>query len=306
TPHQVRQSLPLPRALTTHKYKEGHVLLICGSQRYMGAAILTGLAARASGVGLLSIAVPAALKTAIAARIPDAITIACPETESGAIAHLPKDLSNALQFGKYEAIACGPGLTVEAMAAIEAVLASPGPLLLDADGLNGLAKIGLDAIAARSPLTVLTPHFGEFKRLFFPPPNFSVSNRQDPVFPNENGDRISLVQTSAANSGAMVVLKGARVAIAHPDGRTWLNPNSTPALARGGSGDVLTGLMGGLMAQAIARSIPVESMIPVAVWWHAQAGCLATQQRTELGVDAETLTQYLAQVIQTLSPHQRG
>ena len=278
------RSLPIPRSLTTHKYKEGHVLLICGSQQYMGAAILTGLAARASGVGLLSMAVPAALKTAIATRIPDAITIACPETESGAIARLP----DSVNLAKYQTIACGPGLTLDALPVVQPLLGCNCPLILDADGLNALASLGMEAIASRSQLTVLTPHEGEFKRLF-PELASDLGN---------GGDRLATVQTSAHTSGAMVALKGHRMAIAHPDGRVWINPQSTSALARGGSGDVLTGLMGGLLAQAIARQIPPEPMVATAAWWHAQAGREAASQRTELGVDAETLVTYLNAAIQ--------
>ncbi|MEM9213167.1 MAG: NAD(P)H-hydrate dehydratase [Cyanobacteria bacterium P01_F01_bin.150] len=281
--------LPIPRPLTTHKYKEGHLLCICGSQRYMGAAILTGLAARASGVGLLSIAVPSGLKTAIATRIPDAITIGCPETASGAIAHLPEDVGFGEGLEKYDAIACGPGLSIEALHVIEKLLAqmmsSTIPLLLDADGLNGMAKLGIKQLKSRPGLTVLTPHLGEFKRLF---PSIAPMT-----------DRIKMAQSAAETSGAMVVLKGGRVAIAHPDGRAWINPESTPALARGGSGDVLTGLMGGLMAQATVRGLDITSMAATAVWWHAQAGRVAAQERTELGVDAETLAQYLIPMLQS-------
>lgn len=276
-------TLPIPRPPTTHKYKEGHVLLICGSQRYMGAAMLTGLAARASGVGLMSIAVPSALKTAIATRIPDAITIACPETESGAIAHLPTDI----RLDTYDAIACGPGLSTEVLTVVKQVIATEDiPLLLDADGLNGVAALGIESLNARPGLTVLTPHLGEFRRLF---PGIGPMS-----------DRVKMAQEAATISGAIVVLKGGRVAIAHPDQRVWINPNSTPALARGGSGDVLTGLMAGLMAQAAARYLIVDTLIPTAVWWHAQAGGYAAHQRTELGVDAETLAEMLIPSLQSI------
>jgi NAD(P)H-hydrate epimerase len=79
--------------------------------------------------------------------------------------------------------------------------------------------------------------------------------------------------------------------IANPDGQTWVIPESTPALARGGSGDVLTGLMGGILAQNPQDSL--EKLVAIAAWWHAQAGILAAKERTELGVDAWTLSQYL-------------
>jgi ADP-dependent NAD(P)H-hydrate dehydratase / NAD(P)H-hydrate epimerase len=273
-------ALPLPRPASTHKYQQGHLLLVCGSQRYIGAAILSGSAARASGVGMLSIAVPQSCQPLLVSHLPDALIIGCPETASGAIAHLPE----SIDLAKYDAIACGPGLTMEAETAVHQVLTSNCPLILDADGLNILARS--PALCQRSAPTVLTPHAGEFKRLF---PDLS-----DPS--NPSGDRLQQVQKAAQQSGAIVLLKGARTAIADPQGFVWLNPDSTPALARGGSGDVLTGLMGGLLAQAILRDKDdraIASAVQSATWWHSQAGIWAAETRTELGVDATTLSQSL-------------
>lgn len=273
--------LPLPRDPASHKYTNGHLLLIAGSARYSGAAILAGLGARASGVGMLSIAVPASLKPILCDRLPEALIIGCPETETGAIRLLPM----LLDLSAYDAIAAGPGLTLDAAAVVEAVLESDRLLVLDADGLNILAHLGTIPILSerRSP-TVLTPHPGEFKRLF---PNLADNLH----------NRVVATQQAAQESGAVVLLKGARVCIACQEGMnrvsTWINPESTPALARGGSGDVLTGLLGGLLAPAASRQMPVASIVQTAVWWHAQAGILASQERTELGVDAFTLTQYL-------------
>jgi NAD(P)H-hydrate epimerase len=284
-------TLPLPRPAVTHKYKEGHLLLICGSRRYSGGAILTGLGARASGVGMLSIAVPESLKPILVSHLPEALIIGCPETETGAIAQL--QLPENSDLNSFNAIACGPGLTKDASPILQQVLESTIPLVLDADGLNILAEMGTSPNppllrgglgGVRQALTVLTPHTGEFKRLF-------------PDLPDAKQDRVKAVREAAMQSGAVVLLKGARTAIANPQGSAWINPESTPALARGGSGDVLTGLMGGLIAQAVTRQKPLEEMVATAAWWHAQAGILAAQERTELGVDAFTLTQYLTQII---------
>ena len=272
--------LPIPRLPTNHKYKNGHLLLIAGSQTYTGAAILAGLAARASGVGMLSILVPKSLKFVITPLLPEALIIGCPETESGAISCLPV----GVELGKYDAIACGPGLTLAAVPVVEAVLKSDRSLILDADGLNALANLGVCRLNERQAVTVLTPHSGEFKRLF---PELTEDLTKN---------RIYGTQKAAALCGAVVLLKGARTVIAHPDQRVWINPESTAALGRGGSGDVLTGLMGGLMAQAQAQGRPVEDCVPVATWWHSQAGILAAKERTELGVDAFTLTQYLCKI----------
>ena len=275
------ENLPLIRPPVTHKYKMGHLLVICGSRRYAGGAILTALGARASGVGMLSIAVPESLKSLLVSHLPEALVIGCSETESGAIAHLP----SGINLGSYSAIACGPGITTDATAIVQKVLESEVPLVLDADGLNIIAQMGtISTLSKRQFPTILTPHTGEFKRLF-------------PDAPDATKDRVNAVRTASELSGAIVLLKGARIAIANPSGSVWIVPESTSALARGGSGDVLTGLIGGLLAQRISQELPLENLVAAGAWWHAQAGILAAKQRTELGVDAFTLTQYLIPVL---------
>ncbi|MEA5514575.1 NAD(P)H-hydrate dehydratase [Nodularia sp. UHCC 0506] len=286
TPATAISTLPLPRPPVTHKYKEGHLLLICGSRRYAGGAILTALGARASGVGMLSIAVPESLKPLLVSHLPEALIIGCPETETGAIAHL--QLPEKTDLSSFSAIACGPGLTLDATPIVQEVISSESSLILDADGLNILAQMGtIPTLQKRQAPTILTPHTGEFQRLF-------------PDIADPKEDRVKAVQEAAVQSGAVVLLKGARTAIANSQGTIWINPESTPALARGGSGDVLTGLIGGLLAQAATKEIPVEDIVATAAWWHSQAGILAAQERTELGVDAFTLTQYLMKVISNL------
>ncbi|MGL5033969.1 MAG: ADP-dependent NAD(P)H-hydrate dehydratase, partial [Microcystaceae cyanobacterium] len=121
-----------------------------------------------------------------------------------------------------------------------------------------------------------------------------------PQILNPNSERIQSVQQAAKISKAIVLFKGAKTAIAAPDGQTWLIAESTPALARGGSGDVLTGLMGGLIAQSLNANYALEEVVATAAWWHAQAGITAAQERTELGVDAFSLSQYLIPVLKNL------
>lgn len=281
TQETARLSVPLQRPTATHKYRQGHLLLICGSRRYAGSAILTGLGARASGVGMLSLAVPESLKPLVVSHLPDALTVGCPETAAGAIAELA---ALAADFSRYDTIACGPGLTLEAVNPVRAALAAACPLVLDADGLNVLAQLGtISQLAGRQFPTALTPHAGEFKRLF-------------PYLPPLQEGRFQAVQTAARESGATLLLKGARTTIATADGCLRLIGESTPALARGGSGDVLTGLIGGLLAQTASTDEPLGAVVAAAAWWHAQAGILAARQRTELGVDAYNLSQYLHRV----------
>ncbi|MBW4517765.1 MAG: NAD(P)H-hydrate dehydratase [Timaviella obliquedivisa GSE-PSE-MK23-08B] len=273
-------SLPLHRPPTTHKYEQGHLLLVCGSRQYLGAAILASSAARASGVGMLSIAVPESLRLLLVGHIPDALVVGCEEGAAGEIARLPEDLD----LERHDAIACGCGLSPQAQFVVQQVLASHRPLILDADGLNILASLGT-SLAERQAPTVLTPHPGEFKRLF---PSLL------------EGDRILAVQQAARRSGAIVLLKGARTAIANSSGSVWVIPESTPALARGGSGDVLTGVMGGLLAQGTRQGTVVETIVTGATWWHSQAGIAASQARTELGVDASTLVEFLIPTLKVL------
>lgn len=296
--------LPLPRPRNTHKYQVGSLLVIAGSRQYAGAALLAGLGARASGVGMLTLAVPQSLRLMVVAQLPEALVMGCEETETGAIAALPSDLD----LSRYDAIALGPGLSRQAGAVVEAVFPRKTPLLIDADGLNLLADLALvETLAQRPAPTVLTPHPGEFKRLFP-----ALSSLEDP------GDR---ALAAAAHSQSIVVLKGACTAIAHPDGGLWWNSHSTPALARGGSGDILTGLIGGLLAQGTAQNRPssesgsipenIVQGVPdhalnaalAGVWWHAQAARAAAQDHTELGVDGPRLAQALTTTLaQYLAP----
>ena len=276
-----QEFLPIPRPQVTHKYQQGKLLLICGSLRYAGGAILTALGARASGVGMLSVAVPESLKPLLVSHLPEALIIGCPETKDGAIASLPfsvTDLSN------FDTVACGPGITLDAKSVVTKVLQAQCPLILDADGLNILSELEtISTLKERTAPTVLTPHLGEFKRLF-------------PQIEHPERDRLDNLQTVTQQSGAIILLKGAKTAIADPDGSMWLIAESTPALARGGSGDVLTGLMGGLLAQ-VKSDRQLSTTVATAAWWHARAGILAARERTQLGVDAFTLSQYLIPVL---------
>jgi NAD(P)H-hydrate epimerase len=225
---------------------------------------------------MLSIAVPASLKSLVIAQVPEALVIACSETANGTIAELPLDLT------KYDAIVFGPGLTLEAAELLVPVLATECPLVLDADGLNGLAHLNLlPRIAQRNSPTILTPHLGEFRRLF-------------PAIASTSLDRLELATRAAKSSGTIVLFKGARTIIAAPDGTLWCLVRSSAALARGGSGDVLAGILGGLIAQTSAPEL--TAVVATGAWWHAEAALLAAEERTELGVDPLILTKFLAEI----------
>ncbi|MFK8182766.1 MAG: NAD(P)H-hydrate dehydratase [Phormidesmis sp.] len=276
--------LPLHRSPTAHKYTAGQLLLIAGSRQYAGAALLAGLGAVASGAGMLTLVVPESIRLSLLPQLPGALLIGCAETEAGAIRELPENLN----LEKYDAIAFGPGLTPAVPNLLNAPFESDIPLLLDADGLNILAnRDPVSLLKRRTAPTVLTPHVGEFKRLF---PN--IYQKGEKLLPGE------IAWLAAQISGATILLKGPRSAIASHQ-NLWFNPHSTPALARGGSGDVLTGLMGGLLASAAQPKSWKEnpalltSAVLGAVWWHSQAAIYASQSRTSLGVDPLHLAQAL-------------
>ena len=252
------------------------------------------MGAKATGVGMLSITVPHSLKSLILAQVPDALVIGCPETESGAIASLPD-----LDLQKYQAIVCGCGLSLDAGEVVEQIVNCDRNLVLDADGLNSLAAMGkakiTEKLSNRTSSMILTPHWGEFCRLF--PELREV-------------ERLEALQTAVNQTKSTILLKGARTAIAftqetesqETEVQVWINPESTPALARGGSGDVLAGMIGGLLAQGLAAN----DVAIIATVWHSQTAIWLASQRTEMGVDPVTLAQNLLPFLQLPLPNPYG
>ena len=278
--------LPLARKPTAHKYTVGHLLLLAGSRRYGGAALLAGRGAIASGVGMVTLVVPESLRLTALAQLPEALVLGAAETASGAIAALP----DSLDLTRYDAIACGSGMTVDS-GVFGVIWSSDRPLVLDADGLNWLAQQSPELRQSRPAPTLVTPHAGEFRRLF---PNLDRSP-----------DAIAAATAAAQTTGWIVVLKGARTAITPPQGTTWVNPDSTPALARGGSGDVLTGLLGGLAAQRIrGGNEATDGLLAAAlggVWWHAQTARAIAERQTVLGSSPSRLAAMLLETLGSIS-----
>ncbi|MEN9222117.1 MAG: NAD(P)H-hydrate dehydratase [Thermostichus sp. BF3_bins_97] len=278
--------------LDTHKYRQGSLLIGAGSATYAGAAVLAGLGSRASGAGMVTMAVPTQLKPLIHAALPEVLVHPFASEAPSGIPAL-----QGLEENRYQAIAIGPGLGEQALPLLKELLMDGPeqsrswplqiPWVLDADGLNALAQMGVEHLQKKGIRAILTPHLGEFRRLF-------------PGIPLE--DRIEATQRAAAQSGAVVVLKGSRTVIAAANGTCWINPNSTPALARGGSGDVLTGLIGGLLARWGGQGSPINESILLScacagVWWHAQAALQLVETRGFTGVDPARLAEHLPQAL---------
>ena len=241
---ELAQFLP-KRGTFSHKGSFGHALLIAGSDGKGGAAILAGQACLRCGAGLTSMAVPQELQVSLALTIPEAMGL-----QSG-VTFWTKTIAT----DRYTAIGVGPGLGTEAatLTALLALLADATcPLVLDADALNILAAYpgGLDLIPSGS---VLTPHVKEFDRLFGQHPNW--------------WSRLATLQAQADMRGWVLVLKNAYTFIATPHAPLRVNMSGNPGLAKGGSGDVLTGILTSLLAQGI----PAAQAAVLGVWLHGNS-----------------------------------
>lgn len=237
-----RDALPTP-GQGVHKYANGH-LAVLGGAPMTGAARLAARGARRAGAGLVSLVVPAEAFLAYAADWPG--TMVRPMDSDQVWADLLDDRRvNALVMGP------GAGLTEATGARIVAGVASDRPCVIDADGLTLFAT---DRDRLFSPLNdrcVLTPHAGEFAKLFG----------------DLTGSKLDRARSAAALSGAVVVFKGPDTVIAHPDGRAVINDNAPASLATGGTGDVLAGMIGALLA----RGMPSFDAACVGVWMHGRA-----------------------------------
>jgi NAD(P)H-hydrate epimerase len=253
-----------PRRADAHKGTFGHVLVVAGSRGKSGAALLCAEAATRAGAGLVTLAVPAELQPVCEGHVREAMTDALP-AEPGGI--------SALLDGR-SAVVCGPGLGQSDWArrlVHEVIRRSDAPLVLDADGLNAVA--GTSVLRERRPPTVVTPHPGEMARLL------------DTDTAHVQADRVDAARRYARESGAVVVLKGARTVIATPDGDVAISPTGNPGMATGGTGDVLAGVVGALLAQDLAP----RDAAALGVFAHGVAGDAVAARRGEVGLVARDL-----------------
>jgi NAD(P)H-hydrate epimerase len=234
-------TLPLVRASDSHKGTFGHVLLVAGSRGKSGAAILAGYASLRTGAGLTTIACPETAQPMIAAAHPEYMTEPLAATKSGALGTrcLLDGTFHELEEGK-SVLAIGPGLGThkQTQELIRTLVAQADlPVVLDADGLNAFS--GQSALLKKRATKFLcvTPHPGEMARLL------GISTKL------VQADRLAAATRAAKSWNAHVVLKGSHTILAAPDGRTWVNTSGGPGLAKGGSGDVLTGVLAALTAQ---------------------------------------------------------
>jgi NAD(P)H-hydrate epimerase len=278
-----------PRRRGAHKGDFGHVLVVAGSVGKTGAAVLAADGALRAGAGLVTVATPEPCLAIVAAARPEAMTESLPATASGGLHEASLARLVALA-GERDAVVLGPGIGQDpgTRALVRAFLrACPVPLVVDADGLNALAPAGgeagaLDALR-REAATVLTPHPGEMARL--------VGRTAAEV----QRDRLAAAVALARETGTIVVLKGERTLVAEPSGRAAVAGTGNPGMATGGTGDVLAGVVGALLARHGALLSAVAG-----AFVHGRAGDVAARERGEEGMTAGDVVEALPAAIESV------
>jgi NAD(P)H-hydrate epimerase len=268
------RGLPLVRRADSHKGDYGHVLLVASSKGKSGAAILAGRGALRAGAGLVTIATPESVLPIVAAGQPELMTESLRETPAGtvALANLKSGGFAALQKGK-AVLAIGPGLSTHRQTqefARKIVQQTELLVILDADGINAFAGRPGDLRRRRTKFLAVTPHPGEMARL--------IRATSDSV----QADRMGTALRAAAQWNAYVVLKGFHTMVATPAGQVFVNITGNAGMAKGGTGDVLTGILAGLTAQFGAAEW--ARVLGFGVYVHGLAGEDATSGRARSAV----------------------
>ncbi len=281
--------LKQPRPRDAHKGNFGHVLILAGSIGKTGAAAMAAKAALRAGAGLVTIATAKSALPIIASLGVEFMTEPLPETEAGSISLRALDNARLDQLveGK-DVLAVGPGISgvPETSELVRTVVSKYDlPMVVDADGLNAFAGC-MDLLHAEGRVRVLTPHPGEMARLT------GKATREILA------DRLDVARQFARQHEATLVLKGYRTLTAAPSGEVWVNPTGNPGMASGGTGDVLTGLIAGLLAQYPRRS--ATEVAAAAVYLHGLAGDLAAQEVGETPLIAGDLLEFMPRAFRTL------
>ena len=270
-----------PRARVANKGSYGHVLVIGGSLGKAGAAAMAGFAALRAGTGLSTVATPKSVLATVAAFHPELMTEPLAETKHGTISLEAVGLGlDALLERK--TLAIGPGISRDSDTAEfvrTVVTRGDKSVVIDADGLNAFEGAA-DKLTGRGRTLVITPHPGEMSRLT----GMSIAEIQ--------ANRREVARNFAREHELIVVLKGHRTLIAAPDGAVWVNPTGNPGMATGGTGDILTGMVAGLIAQHPRHALAATAL---AVYLHGLAGDLASESVGESSLVATDLLRFLPQ-----------
>ena len=285
TPGALKNEIP-QRSATAHKGHTGHLLILAGSPGKTGAAALTAAAAMRAGAGLVTLGTPKSLDPVLESMVTEAMTVGMPETADGVLDESAHESVISLMEGK-RCLAMGPGLGTHGSTGRlvgRLIEESPVPMVIDADGLNLIAAQPSVLSKRRSPI-VLTPHPGEMARLS----GHSTAAIQD--------DRIGHARAFAERHQVHLVLKGAATVVARPDGTVFVNSTGNPGMAAGGMGDVLTGLIAGLMTQGMEPCAAAQT----GVYLHGLAADRMAQKKAPVGYLAteviDTLPETMAELL---------
>ena len=274
--HEAVLSILPDRKPDSHKGDYGKILLLCGSRGYTGAAALAATGALRSGAGLVYLAVPESIYAIEACKLTEAIVLPLPD-EGGTIAMsaLP-EIRRLLPKMDAVLIGCGLGQSEGTRAVLETVLREfSGPVVVDADGINLLAK-HMDILRERHAPTILTPHTGEFVR----------------IGGDNKADRVSETLRFAMKYGCILLLKGHETVIS--DGKeTYVNQTGNPGMAVGGSGDVLSGIIVSLLGQGIE---PLKAAA-CGAWLHGKAGDICAEEIGQYGMLPTDLVEVLPRLL---------
>jgi NAD(P)H-hydrate epimerase len=267
-----------PRVSDTHKGSYGKALFIAGSSSYLGAPYFSALSFLRAGGGLSYLAIPSVISPFLASKGSEIVLIPQKETSSGSLAW--ENLEKLVEFSKrMDIVVLGPGLslndeTQELVRELARKIVTP--LLIDGDGITAIAG-ETKLIGERKAATILTPHSGEMSRL--------TKTEVDEV----NKDKISILQKTASELNAIIVLKGAHTLIGYPDEMVYINTSGNPGMATAGSGDVLTGAIAAMRGLGLAISDAVRT----GVFIHGLSGDLAAREKGEDGITAQDILDYL-------------
>lgn len=278
------------RKLNTHKSDYGHIFVLAGSLGLSGAAVLCANSAMRAGAGLVTLGIPESLYPIVAKRVYlEVMTKPLPETKERALAlSAYQKISDFSK--KADVLAIGPGLSRNPSTqklARKIILEINKPLVIDADGLNALVG-HLDILGkTQDPrlTTLLTPHPGEFSRLIGKPVAFIQKNRE------------TLAKSFANDYNVVLILKGHKTIVAAPGKKIHLNKTGNPGMATAGSGDVLTGMLAGLMGQGLGGFEAAKS----GVYLHGLAGDLAAKEKTQAGMLASDIIDKIPEAIKRYS-----
>lgn len=275
-----------PRPPDAHKGQTGHLLVVAGSPGKTGAAAMTSLSGLRAGAGLVTLGIPEQLNSVLEPQALEVMTYPLPQTSDGSLSDAGGETVLSLLADK-QCLAIGPGIGTGAetkQLVCQLITESPVPVVVDADGLNLLADDPARLKKKKAEI-ILTPHPGEMARLIQSTPAAVQA------------DRVTCARSFARKYRVHVILKGARTVIAHPDGEIYVNPTGNPGMASAGMGDVLTGIVSGLVCQGYSPAMSAR----LGTYLHGAAGDMLAKRVGPVGFIASDVMRLLPETVQAVA-----